>query len=1736
MEQLIQYLLSTVESSYEDLAHLVPCGSFLGLFDERPIKRTRLSGQPRPGTTASSLPLFEFDNNETTCNVITRLTLSAIKAGTVPAVDVLRTVVDAVRNIHDASAVIDVAFRSLFEIYKKRLEYHCANRYNADVAGEAAISDSYGGRAANSRTNGNSHPADQHDPMRGGNDNSSNGLLLRKTSSAANAKVETFGDEYLVLTNLFELHRPRTWVAAVRLMSMVTKSAIRIMYGGTTPGEPPSLSAGTHAASLSEISGLNLLPENVCRETIRQVWRLLLDSAATEPPMSSVLSSARRTRWQIRFEATMELFDCFVGRSEQCLGRPLVSYYLLSRELDPGAVVAESGILTSEMQYIVDLCFGRKRRLGRILLPPDGSWPLISHASRAHTVKHVYDQPAYALVRDSLTFEETERGPSANKYVADLLYQRAPTDEIFAAIRNHRIMKKKAIAAVASDSYMPNNSTIGLGAGTADRLYSAIENGVRAPSGMAVSDNAETEKHEVSQLLLDSMAQRIEHIVRYIQSQCDFESLLNERKLNENSDPTMIVPRNIQYWEYMNEVADQLYYFVLFDAISYKDVHDRFYATVFPKDSDIHPGSEMRKDNSYIWLLLQLFHIEKVSAGPIREDLAGDEDMLDQMLQMYNEQQIVSKDAFYLRDLALQATMTHQQSNIRDNQGFKFRHPRMAVAMPFAPVVYQLQQEFGRQFKDENYEQLDGKDICSVMKTATVSQLRQFVVPNALYTYLVPPKETIKKLQNDSTTYLEGGNIGYRLLDYTNVGGKHRLLQLVYKMMLAHELGPQFQFDGKQPSVREGITCVSPHIVDTVYRLLYNAPYSNELMMKEVLEKLRRCDKVMATGNARFSPATLRWLYTIYQLMNCRLLRFFKYYAHASHLVHHLRHSLVHTSHRQLYSSLECFALCLVNLQHDVGFLQALMNPAYHGIPLTPHPSAMGTVVARNITYLKPKDAWFECAMLSRNAVMVISRIMVMRGLGDVPGLSLKDCLDSLSPQPQYWAPSVLRYLPRPVRSYYAKNPRVPKGPQPTASAAAIRQLIEGRPVHSVMLLTQPNPQAEAGLLAFYAEVKRQPLFLFVVWVLLERLTSTHANATGSNGGSSANDGNAAKGELVLPAMMLVVVRRVLLSFPLSQMSTYTSSLVDFIIGCEAERGLKEPSAATAQLLDDFMFKYHLIHHEHVVFALTRGEHDLRTDTMRLALTRYVLLDSPSFTERLNEWHRLDFRGRYWADYKHWEKQETYLTKFPEFFEYEGHLVQNNVTLDPPPALSLPIYYENRMVRLLPVLEFALGRLIEAENRVLVRDVLDRMGILYRLHQVPLTTLMNTLSVYFNAPTLHDGTVMRSLSLSLLDMSQQNFSPEFEQFVRGEVDDAQHIDDKYVCRMMMRITRAITRHLGKPENDKLPEVHYREIPNPILLCLTECVVELLTWWCLDNSARSSARLYDPASKGEEAAAGHGASPSTELEFRAEEDERQKCATEWLLTKQWLDIVMDPAKRPECMVGSGASYIHSTGVLANVLPDELMAFPYVRYLAHIVLHEPMLKTISGPKRYFSFAEFSRASNNSHKFQQQQQQAAGTLFAATAVFNSFEQNRNHHMVNRPNTYLTLLHSILHYGGTGTFSALGETIHALAASGELCSDTQLLYLCATVGPALYRLVDHDALYVQILGDLVLIMAQICPRVKTLDTYTNTDALEQVMDFFCFVKDQFDPGRAAWRRIAPHISALPSLLRYQLQCIVDQ
>ncbi|CAJ0762447.1 3349_t:CDS:2, partial [Entrophospora sp. SA101] len=90
--------------------------------------------------------------------------------------------------------------------------------------------------------------------------------------------------------------------------------------------------------------------------------------------------------------------------------------------------------------------------------------------------------------------------------------------------------------------------------------------------------------------------------------------------------------------------------------IKYEEVVTKFYYMVYPKYGE-HSSDHLNtvpKDNILIWLLLQLFQIERIGSGIIPRDLGSDERLFSMLVKLYNEQQVVSKDAFYLRDLSLQ--------------------------------------------------------------------------------------------------------------------------------------------------------------------------------------------------------------------------------------------------------------------------------------------------------------------------------------------------------------------------------------------------------------------------------------------------------------------------------------------------------------------------------------------------------------------------------------------------------------------------------------------------------------------------------------------------------------------------------------------------------------------------------------------------------------------------------------------------------------------------------------------------------------------------------------------------------------------------------------------------------------------------------------------------------------------------------------------------------------------------
>lgn len=103
---------------------------------------------------------------------------------------------------------------------------------------------------------------------------------------------------------------------------------------------------------------------------------------------------------------------------------------------------------------------------------------------------------------------------------------------------------------------------------------------------------------------------------------------------------------------------------------------------------------------------------------------------------------------------------------------------------------------------------------------------------------------------------------------------------------------------------------------------LLTLDFRAELMIKEIFDKLRRCDRMIKmkhTGESgdpnstvQLPDQTLRWLQTILQLMNYRFIRFLKYSPLSSGLLHYIRYSISYLENRQCYQALEAFAINVI--------------------------------------------------------------------------------------------------------------------------------------------------------------------------------------------------------------------------------------------------------------------------------------------------------------------------------------------------------------------------------------------------------------------------------------------------------------------------------------------------------------------------------------------------------------------------------------------------------------------------------------------------------------------------------------------------------------------------------------------------------------------------------------------------------------------------------------------------------
>ncbi|KAG0085283.1 Mediator of RNA polymerase II transcription subunit 23 [Podila epicladia] len=1055
-----------------------------------------------------------------------------------------------------------------------------------------------------------------------------------------------------------------------------------------------------------------------------------------------------------------------------------------------------------------------------------------------------------------------------------------------------------------------------------------------------------------SSTIREALVIKTRDVVRCIQRHSRF----HERRQVDTSgavaaNPDMVVPENLDFMEILAELSDQLYAFASNDLSAVTNIYPSGYAVQYED--------------------LILIHIDKIGGKDklLPQDYASDEHLFRLLIGLYNEDQVNSKDGFYLRDLALQCAITHQQGYIRDRAMMKFRHPKLAVIWPFySQICYNVQSYFATKYKNnvQDTTSFSKLPMQENVKVAMESQIRQNIVAGCLFVYLVPNNNGKKVELDPSGMFVQGGVVNYKLLDMLNVDAKHRLIGLLYKMMLDGDSGPRIHAD---PPVN--VQFVAPSVIDVMYKLFLNSPCSVDQVMKALLDRLRRYDRLPKTSEV-MPPEAIRWLFTVLQLVNFRLIRSLKFTPGCPHLLHYMKFALSLTKHRALHNLVETCNHSALSVQTSHKFLRSLVDNK------------------------RERPYWFEeSEALARRAVMTVARVVKLRGQRDAPAGIISEILQILHKHPIIWTEEILAFFPEPVREFYRtqEQSEASKGIPGAVTDQEVTTLLEETSVHNVLLVpkgTEPNTH----LLMHYSNIAHHPFFLCVFWeiiVIHQQISET----------------------------MLEDIRAVMLQFPPSHMSTYTQQLVDYALW---KLDPKNPNPTVSMdfvvsMFEDLVWKYQLLSIEHILLALMTG-HPARSGDLGLQILIQMTIHSSEIASRISHWTSIGISPRPWEEDSYYEKLQSYLARYPEYFGFEAHEVRMGTNpIDPPLDIPLLANYNNVLLRLLNIFDLIIGRFIEYGMSDTLVTFLETFGCLYLYHATPLGFVRDTLLYYYESPTLRDPRVAKAL-LKLLDFRQVELSPVLTDYAQELNRSEEPFDENYVSEICRKLALSMDpKECGYKSDPSLPERHYREISNPAIQGLYVAVIEVLA--CPITKEKFMEQLLNvilgkrTAGASQSASGGSATSPSISSR-----------------------VVPEPR------------VVHAAGLLLATLPAEYMDIYFVEVDAFTRTDETLLQAstmsvkstpvsraaaaaaAAAQKRTKSQSSRSETATNGsvtagsnggtksdfgHGIEQEpplfNRTTAQDMLLST-LFSSYVFNRNNFRSNMPNSFLTFFHAVAHY----------------------------------------------------------------------------------------------------------------------------
>lgn len=221
------------------------------------------------------------------------------------------------------------------------------------------------------------------------------------------------------------------------------------------------------------------------------------------------------------------------------------------------------------------------------------------------------------------------------------------------------------------------------------------------------------------------------------------------------------------------------------------------------------------------------------------------------------------------------------------------------------------------------------------------------------------------------------------------------------------------------------------------------------------------------------------------------------------------------------------------------------------------------------------------------------------------------------------------------------------------------------------------------------------------------------------------------------------------------QLAAHVRTLCDFLVLEFSNSAGGQHVTKYVETMNSIIWVYNIVPIDRLMLCLALRTQEGSEAHVCFFIIQLLLLKPAELRNRVQEFVK-ENSPDHWRQNNWYEKHMAFHRKFPEKFSPESILAeQGTLTAQ---YQTLPIYFSNVCLRFLPVLDIIIHRFLELHQvHKNLETILERLGMLYKFHDRPITYLYNTFHYYENK--LRERPNLKRRLVAAVIMSQQEIRP-----------------------------------------------------------------------------------------------------------------------------------------------------------------------------------------------------------------------------------------------------------------------------------------------------------------------------------------------------------------------------------------